>query len=149
MCRAVFLVLALALATACPKKTLTTTPPISIATEEIAEDTKKVEVKIGYRSAPEREVELVVDLKAIGIEEMDKLVVDISVDGFVLVKGEPQWSGFVAPRIPVNHRASFRLLEGGESGTLKVSVQRSADSTFLLEREIAFAAEGDRVAPTS
>lgn len=138
-----------ALLAGCRKDAPATTPPIGIATEEIALDTKKVEVKIGYRPAPEREVELVVDLKAIGIEEMDKLVVDITVDGFVLVKGEPEWSGFVAPRIPINHRASFRLLEGNESGTLKVSVQRSVDSTLLLEREVAFAADGDRLAPTS
>ena len=123
------------------------TAPTPLATEQIVDETKKVEVKIGYRAAPEREVEIFVNLQAIGIEEMDKLVVDITVDGFVLVGGEPEWTGFVAPRFPVKHKASFRLLEGAESGTLTVSVARSVNSEVLLTREVPFVAEGDRVRP--
>ncbi len=130
---------------ACRKQAPETTAPTRIASEEIVDDTKKVAVEIGYRAAPEREVELLVNLQAIGIEEMDKLVVDITVDGFVLVGGEPEWSGFVAPRFPIKHKASFRLLDGAESGTLTVSVARSVNSEVLLTREVPFVADGDRV----
>lgn len=141
------LALILLVALASCKKPPATTSPIELATEEIVEGDKKVKVEIGYLAAPEREVEIVVHLQAIGIEEMDKLVVDITVDGFVLVAGEPEWTGFVAPRIPIRHKASFRMLEGAEAGTLNVKVSRSDNSQVLLERALAFVGEGDRVRP--
>lgn len=131
----------------CHPKDAATAAPVALASEQIADDTGKVQVDIGYRARAQREVELVVDLRAVGIEEMDKLAVDILVDGFVLVDGEPAWSGFVAPRLPIAHRASFRLLEGRDDGTLTVTVDRSMNSESLLERRLTFTAEGDRVAP--
>lgn len=137
--------LTVAWAIGCQPKGPGTAAPIALASEQIADDTGKVQVEIGYRVLPEREVELVVDLHAVGIEEMDKLAVDIIVDGFALVEGEPAWSGFVAPRQPIVHRASFRLLDGHDDGTLTVNVDRSMNSESLLQRRLAFAAEGDRV----
>ncbi|MBC8071933.1 MAG: hypothetical protein IAG13_26635 [Deltaproteobacteria bacterium] len=131
----------------CRKDAPATVAPINLVEGEIVDDPAKVRVAIGYRPAPEREIELVVDLAAIGIEEMDKIVVDIVVEGFALVGGEAEWSGFVAPRFPIVHRASFRLLEGTEAGTLAVTVQRSVNSEVLFERTLAFTAEGDRVRP--
>lgn len=124
-----------------------TTAPVNLASQQITDDTGAIQVDVGYRGAPEREVEIVVNLKAVGIEEMDKVVADIRVDGFVLVAGTPEWSGFVAPRQPIAHKASFRLLEGNESGTLIVTVQRSANSEVLFETRLDFAADGDRVKP--
>jgi hypothetical protein len=135
-------------AAACRKDGPGTAPPIQLATHHISDDTGQVQVDIGYRAEPEREVEIVVDLKAIGIEEMDKIVVDIVVDGFVLVAGEPEWSGFVAPRLPIKHHARFRLLDGNDAGTLTVTVHRSMNSEVLFEAPLPFSADGDRVKPT-
>lgn len=148
MRRPVIAVLALAtLSAACRPKGAETTAPINLATDHILADGADVQVDVGYRAAPERELEIVVALKAIGIEEMDRIVVDIVTDGFVLVGGQPEWSGFVAPRIPITHRVSFRLLDGAEAGTLTVKVQRSANSEVLFEAQLRFAADGERVVP--
>jgi hypothetical protein len=145
---AVFVIAAAILSSAgCRKDGAQPVAPINLVSDRIKDDTGEIEVDVGYRLAPEREVEIVVDLAAIGIEEMDKVVADIQVDGFVLVAGEPEWSGFVAPRQPITHRASFRLLDGNESGTLIVTVQRSVNSEVLFEARLGFAADGDRVKP--
>lgn len=146
MLRPTAVVLAFVLA-ACRKDAPTTTPPVALASERITEGDAVVQIDVGYRALPQREVEITVDLKAIGIYEMDKLVADITVEGFVHTAGEPEWSGFVAPRLPIAHRASFRLLEEQGAGTLTVRVQRSADSVSLYEATLPFVADGDRVAP--
>lgn len=131
----------------CTKDAPATTPPIGLASERIEDADAVVQVEVGYRALPEREVEIEVALAAVGIVEMDKLVADITVEGFVLVAGAPEWTGFVAPRFPITHRASFRLLDDATSGTLTVRVQRSIDSTVLYEAKLPFVAEGDRAVP--
>lgn len=129
---------------ACRKDTGTTSP-VEVVTTQIADGDATVQLDVGYRALPEREVELVASLSAVGIVESEKLVVDVLVDGFVLVAGEPQWAGFVAPRQPIKHRTSFRMLDGHDAGALTLTVQRSRNSEVLFERRIEFTAEGDRV----
>lgn len=140
------LLLAIALVVvACRKQDADSTTPIEMARERITDADATIELKISYRALPQREIELIAALSAVGIVETEKLVVDVLVDGFVLVGGEPQWSGFVAPRQPIKHRTSFRLLDGNDSSALTLSVHRSRNSEVLFERRIEFASDGERV----
>ena len=143
------LFVAVALAGACRKDGTGTAPPVPISTETFKDTVGEIQIDVGYRAQSGREVEIVVNMKAIGIDEMDKIVLDVTVEGFVLVAGEPEWSGFVAPRQPIRHQVGFKLLDENEHGELLVTVRRSKDSELLYERRLPFVADGDRLAPES
>lgn len=138
--------LVVALAGACRKDGTGTAPPVSISSDTFKDTVGEIQIDVGYRPKAGREVDVVVNMKAIGIDEMDKIVLDVTVNGFVLVAGEPEWSGFVAPRQPIKHEVGFKLLDETEHGELHVTVRRSNDSELLYERVLPFVADGDRLA---
>ncbi len=143
------LLVVVALAGACRKDGGGTAAPVSISSESFKDTVGEIQIDVGYRAKAGREVQVVVNMKAIGIEEMDKIVLDVTVNGFVLVAGEPEWSGFVAPRQPIRHEVGFKLLDDTEHGELHVTVRRSNDSELLYERVLPFVADGDRLAHES
>ena len=142
-------VLVAVLAGGCNKKGPATAEPVALTNGTFKDDTGEIQIDVGYTPGRDRDLSIVVRMKAIGLEEMDKIVADVVVDGFVLTQGSPEWSGFVAPRQPITHRVEFRLLDDNESGTLKVSVRRSRDSELLYETELPFVADGTVLKPES
>lgn len=149
MQRRIALVLALtaALATACQKNKQGTAAPLPLTSDTFKDATGEIRIEVGYSPKPTREVEIVARMEAIGLDEMDKIVLDIKVDNFVVLEGNPEWTGFVAPRQPIKHQARFRLLDGTDQGTLTVTVRRSNDSELLYETLLPFVAKDDALAP--
>ena len=143
---AVLVGLACALVGGCEKKGPGTAEPVALVTSTFKDDTGEIQIDVGYVAGRDRDLEVVVRMQAIGLDEMDKIVADVVVDGFVLSDGSPEWSGFVAPRQPITHRVDFRLLDDAESGTLTVSVRRSRDSELLYEAPLTFVANGSVLA---
>jgi hypothetical protein len=135
------------LAGGCNKKGAGTAEPVALTNGTFKDATGEIQIDVGYAPGTDRDLAVVVRMKAIGLEEMDKIVADVVVDGFVLTQGSPEWSGFVAPRQPITHRVEFRLLDDVESGTLTVSVRRSRDSELLYETALPFVANGTVLAP--
>ena len=131
----------------CNKREAGTAAPVELVSGKFKDDTGEIQIDVGYVAGRDRDVAVVVRMTTIGLEEMDKIVADVVVDGFVLVDGSPEWSGFVPPRQPITHRVRFRLLDGGDSGTLTVSVRRSRDSELLYETPLTFVANGSVLAP--
>ena len=118
-----------------------------LTSDTFKDPTGEIRIDVGYSAKPEREVEIVARMEAIGLEEMDKIVLDIKVDNFVVLEGNPEWTGFVAPRQPIKHQARFKLLDGTDQGTLTVTVRRSNDSELLYETLLPFVANDDKLAP--
>lgn len=143
----VIVALAGAFAGGCNKKGAATAEPVALTNGTFKDDTGEIQIDVGYAPGGDRDLAVVVRMKAIGLDEMDKIVADVVVDGFVLTEGSPEWSGFVAPRQPITHRVEFRLLDDVESGTLTVSVRRSRDSELLYEAALPFAANGTVLEP--
>jgi hypothetical protein len=149
MSRAALLLVALATVPlgGCKKQDRATADPVAITSGTFKDETGEIAIDVGYVAGKDRDLQIVVNMRALGLEEMDKIVVDVVVDGFVLVEGSPEWSGFVAPRQPIEHAVRFRLLDGAADGTLTVSVRRSRDSELLYEAALPFAADGSKLAP--
>lgn len=135
-----FVGLACAALGGCKKKGPGTAEPVAIVSGTFKDDTGEVKIDVGYTAGRDRDLEIVLRLNAIGLEEMDKIVADVVVDGFVLSEGSPEWSGFVPVRQPITHRVGFRLLDDADGGTLTVSVRRSRDSELLYEAPLTFVA---------
>lgn len=139
-------ILVLGMGSGC-KKTPATRSPVTLATDTVTDPSGVVEVEIAYTPRPERQIELSFELRAIGIAEMDKIVLEVRLDGFHLVDGQIEWTGFVPPRQPQSHRLTVQAAEDVAQAQIRVSVRRSVDSTLLMEREIAFSVTGDGVKP--
>jgi hypothetical protein len=134
------------LTSACGKEATgpTRTP---LGTDVVSDETGDFELKIEVLPKGDREVELYLGMKALGVDEMDKIYIAVDVDGFVLSEGSVEWTGFVPPRQPQSHQVTFKALDGAEQPKLTVDVFRSADSTLLLKKELAFVVEGTTVRP--
>jgi hypothetical protein len=141
------LALAIALAlVACQKKNDgATAHPLS--EEQIKDGEATVRVDVSYRSVSKNEIELVVDLVAVGIEQMDKIVVDVAPDGFVVVEGVAEWSGFVPPYERHKHKVTLQPRDDAADATATVSVRRSLDSELLWQREFPFQVGSGGIAP--
>jgi hypothetical protein len=116
--------------------------PRDLATETFTDEGKTAQIDVEYRVRPGPELEVLVRLQAIGVEEMDKLVVDVVTNGFVLVEGGTQWTGFVPPRDPQKHSVVFSLLDDTSVGEIRVSVTRSRDSKLLYSDTFGFELRG-------
>ena len=142
------LILALACAlSACDKQETSTLRTLERGT--VSDESGQAEVNIGYQPRKDGELELVVKLSALGTEEMDKLVVEVAVDGFVVSEGEITWTGFVPPRQPQTHRVVLQAREGESYPTARVTVSRSHDSFVLMHRELSFEKTDAGLKPTS
>lgn len=140
--------LALALATlaivsSCDKPT---TSPLDLGTETASDESGQVSVKFELLDRPGSETELTFRLEAVGLEEMDKLALDVALDEMWLVEGGAQWSGFVPPRGPQTHRVVVKPIDNATAPRVRVKVSRFRDSEVLAHREISFTPEGAYVA---
>ena len=140
-------VLAALLCVACSKQSPEPTPPQSLASETITDESGEMAVGIGYQPAGTGAIDFVVELKGKGTQEMDKVVVELAADGFDFVAGEMQWSGFVPPHTKHKHAVSLQAQDGLEEATVIVTVARSADSEVLLRHEVPFRVGADSVTP--
>ena len=122
---------------ACQKKT--DGPTFSpLAEENIKDGEATVRVDVSYRAVSKNEIELVVDLVAVGIEQMEKIVVDVDPEGFVIVDGVAEWSGFVPPYERRKHKVMLQPNDDAAAASATVSVRRSVDSELLWQREFPF-----------
>ncbi|MCA9707422.1 MAG: hypothetical protein KDK70_16340 [Myxococcales bacterium] len=144
MLRCAVAILGLALACGCNKDAAG--PTVSPAVTDTVEDQGATfQVDVGWRAVTATEVELVVKMTATGIEQTDKLVVDVKTNGFVVTQGVPDWSGFIQPREKYTHRVSYQLLDDEDSGRATVTISRSMDGTLLWDTELLFAKDGGQI----
>lgn len=130
--------LALCLLGACEKApTAPTLAPVVADTVDDKGATFKVEVS--WRNVNPDEVELVIEMAAVGIEQTDNLVVDVKTEGLVITEGTPDWTGFVLPREHYTHRVAYKLLDDETTeATAALSIRRTLDSSLLWDTELAF-----------
>lgn len=96
------------------------------------------DVEVGWIAVSAEEVEIAVELTAKSIEQTDKLVIDLSTNGFVVAAGTSQWTGFVQPREHYTHRVTYKMLDDVDSGRATVTLRRSMDGTLLWDTELLF-----------
>jgi hypothetical protein len=139
--------LALAALLACKKDSgASTLSPL--AEENVIDGEATVRVDVAYRALSKRRIELVVDLVAVGIEQMDKIVVDVNPDGFVIVNGTAEWSGFVPPYERRKHKVMLEPSDDdAATATATVTVRRSVDSELLWQQEFPFQVTSAGIAP--
>lgn len=131
-----------ALAPAVPACKKNQSGPTTVATETASDGPAMLEVAFAYEAKGDREMELVLDMRAVGIEEMDKIVVQVEVGDFHLVDGNLRWTGFVPPRDPKKYRVRLRAVDGTDNPTVNVVVSRSHDSKLLLNESLDFTVDG-------
>lgn len=102
-------------------------------------------VEVSWQPKSAEEVEIVVEMAAMGIEQTDNLVVDVKTHGFVITEGVPDWTGFVLPRERYTHRVSYKMLDEEDQGRATVTIRRTLDSTLLWDTELLFTREGGSV----
>lgn len=119
--------------------------PQTVLSELVTDPTGQIQVDVSYNPNPPDRIELIVELAGVGIEEMDKVAIDVEVDGFTVIEGSSQWAGFVPPREHRKHRMLLRAAEGAEFGTVTVAMTRFHDSTLLWEDSAAFEFTGGTI----
>ena len=119
--------------------------PQTVLSEIVSDPSGRVQVDVRYDQDPPDKIELIVALAAVGIEEMDKIAVDVKTESFAVLEGSSQWAGFVAPRQREQHRMLLRAEEGAGSGTVTVTISRFNDSEVLWQDTAAFTFDGGLV----
>lgn len=109
-----------------------------VVKETVSDGAADFDVEVGVRELPPEQVEIVVELAAIGIEQSEKVVVDVVTEGFVIMDGTKEWTGFVRPREHYEHRVAFKLLDDVQHARATVEVRRSINSELLWEAPIEF-----------
>jgi hypothetical protein len=128
-----------------PKNQPSTRHPL--ATAVVQDGTATFDLDIAYAPKADAQIQLFLAMNAKSLDEMDKVVVDVALEGFVLTEGITEWSGFVPPRQPQKHELTVRALEDVEHAMLTVTVRRSVDSEVLAVRELPFRVTGGTVTP--
>lgn len=134
------------IAAGCEKQQASTVTPLD--SDTISDPSGEARVEIAYQPKGSDEIEIIVKLNALGTEEMDKVVVDVAMDGFHVADGASQWQGFIPPRQPQTYRVVLGLLHESTGGTVRVSVSRSHDSFLLMHRELTFEKTDGGLRPT-
>ena len=137
-----FLLVAVAPVLACKKAA---TGPTVVATETANDGAAMLEVDFAYEAKGDREMDLVMGLRAVGVEQMDKIVVQVEVGDFHVSDGTAQWTGFVPPRDPKKFVVTLKAIEETDSPSVTVNVSRSLDSQMLMSRTLDFVVENGRV----
>jgi hypothetical protein len=130
--------------TSCAKKQQAAGPQ-NVLSELVIDDTGRAQLDVGYISNPPDMIRLLVELSGVGIDEMDKLAVDVSLDGFDVVEGSSQWAGFVPPRESRKHEMLLRAREDVDEGTVTVTLSRFHDSSLLWEDTARFSFTGTSI----
>lgn len=114
-------------------------PALEPVTSDSVEDQGATfKVDVSWQRVGTREAKIVVKMATGGIEQTDKLVVDVKTNGFVITEGVPDWSGFILPREKYTHEVTYKMLDEEESGRIEVTIRRSLDSTMLWDAEMLF-----------
>ena len=129
--------LALVAALGCKKKDEGPTVK-PLAEESVQDQDATVRVNVGFKSTSKREIDLIVDLTAVGVEQMDKIVVDVDPHGFLILNGSAEWSGFVPPYEHRKHKVTLKPRDDATAPTATVTVRRSVDSEVLWQQEFPF-----------
>ena len=143
------LAVALALSTVVACKPEGTAGPVDLSSGTASDDSGEINVDIGYLPGTGREFEVVIALNALGLEEMDKLAVDLTLEGIIVVEGGTAWSGFVPPRQPQKHSVALRLADDVDEGIALVNVTRSRDSKLLLQQEVVVTFAGGKLSASA
>lgn len=114
------------------------TGPTTVATETATDGSAMLEIAFAYEAKGDREMELVLDMRAVGVEQMEKIVVQVEVGDFHLVDGNLRWTGFVPPRDPKKFRVRLRAIDEADAPTLDIDVTRSHDSHPLMSETLEF-----------
>ena len=139
------LILALGAGACGPKNAAPTRQPLG--TELVSDDSGDFELTIEWMPAGDRTVQIHLGMKAVGLEEMDKVVVEVDHEGFQIVEGTLEWMGFVPPRQPQSHSVTLQALADASDPVISVDVFRSVDSKLLYHKEIPFIVSGTSISP--
>jgi hypothetical protein len=112
--------------------------PTTVASTTFKDEPGEVQLEVQYDPMPPDRIALIIHMKGIGIEEMDKIAVDVTFDGFHIFEGSSQWAGFVPVREQRQHSLVLKRRDDVESGTITVTASRFRDSTPLAEEVIPF-----------
>lgn len=112
--------------------------PTTVATTTFKDEPGEVQLEVQYAPMPPDRIKLVIQMRGIGIEEMDKIAVDINLDGFHVLEGSSQWAGFVPVREQRQHSMVIKRRDDVQSGTVTVTASRFRDSTLLAEEVVPF-----------
>jgi hypothetical protein len=143
MVRRSYMIAALALvtSTACASQPQSAAPQ-TVLSEVVSDPTGRVQVDVRYNQNPPDKIELIIDLAAVGIEEMDKIAIDVTTDAFSVLEGSSQWSGFVPPRERHKHRMVLLASEDADRGSVTITMSRFHDSEVLWQDTASFAFTG-------
>lgn len=128
-----------------PKNAAPTRQPLG--TDLVSDETGDFELTVEWKPAGDRAVQIHVGMAAVGLDEMDKIVLEVDHDGFELIDGSLEWMGFVPPRQPQSHTVTLQAREDATDPVVNVDVFRSADSKLLFHKEIPFIVSGSSVSP--
>jgi hypothetical protein len=128
--------LALVAVLGCKKDEGPTVKPL--AEENVRDSDATVRVNVGFLPKARNEIDLVIDLVAVGVEQMDKIVVDVDPNGFLILNGSAEWTGFVPPYERRKHKVTLKPRDDETAPSATVTVRRSVDSEVLWQREFPF-----------
>lgn len=118
-----------------------------LSNEHVKQGEATVRFDISYRKVSNKEIEFTIVMVAVGIAQMEKIVVDVAPEGFVIVNGTAEWSGFVPPYERRKHIVTLTPRDEAAEATATVSVRRSVDSELLWQQEFPFRVTKDGIAP--
>jgi hypothetical protein len=144
MARSIAMLLFVLVAACGPKDQGATRHPLS--TDVVQDGGAVFDLAAAYQAGPEGQITLFLSMTSKSLQETDKLVVAVELEGFVVTEGHTEWTGFVPPRQPQRHQVTVRALEV-EHARLLVTVRRSVDSEVLAARELPFRVSGTVVTP--
>lgn len=113
--------------------------PVSLRSETVKEDAAELVLDLSFEPKGQRQVELVLKMRVVGIVETNKLVAEVYIKGFnVEGGGATRWDGFVPPRQPQTFRLLLSVADGFDTADATVMLSRSLDSNQLLREELSF-----------
>jgi hypothetical protein len=134
--------LAMLASTACASRPQPKAGPHTVLSEIVTDPSGSVKVEVRYDQNPPDKIALVVSLSAVGIDEMDKIAIDVTTDAFAVLEGSSQWSGFVPPRERHEHRMLLLASEDTGHGSVTVTMSRFHDSEVLWQDTASFTFTG-------
>ena len=114
--------------------------PTSMATVTASDGGAMVEIEVSYTPIDDDSVRIRFALRPIGMDEMDKLALNVVPGDFNVVEGSVQWSGYVAPRETQVHELVLERREDTDPLRASFTLVRFADSGVLAGQDLEFTA---------
>jgi hypothetical protein len=105
---------------------------VTLQTTTVDDAGAPLRAEFSFLAKGKRQVDIIIKLVNSGIEESEKLVADVQIQGFDIVTGSTHWDGFVPPRQPQSHTVHLVVAEGFDQATAEITLRRSADSKMLM-----------------